>query len=156
VYLHWAEPSCCMQDIKKVSEDIAELKPTLFVGVPRVFDRITTGLSFLHITNTKRRVCEVFQACWLRTVLLKQRGVFTSLIQLIAGIQQRIAAAGNISNWLFNFGFSRWVLFQIELISISGVWKSFSLMYCACAFSYYLQFCTFILSLWIFRDFYKF
>jgi long-chain acyl-CoA synthetase len=54
-----------MQDIKKVSEDIAELKPTLFVGVPRVFDRITTG------------------------------------------IQQRIAAAGNISNWLFNFGFSR-------------------------------------------------
>ncbi|KAH8964740.1 hypothetical protein BDL97_04G082000 [Sphagnum fallax] len=52
-------------DIKKVSEDIAELKPTFFVGVPRVFDRITTG------------------------------------------IQQRIAAAGSISNWLFNFGFSR-------------------------------------------------
>jgi long-chain acyl-CoA synthetase len=43
-----------MQDIKKVSEDIAELKPTFFVGVPRVFDRITTGLSFLHITETKR------------------------------------------------------------------------------------------------------
>jgi long-subunit acyl-CoA synthetase (AMP-forming) len=49
-----SKPSCCMQDIKKVSEDIAELKPTFFVGVPRVFDRITTGLSFLHITNTKR------------------------------------------------------------------------------------------------------
>jgi hypothetical protein len=105
------------------------------VGVPRVFDRITTGLSFLHITNTKRWVCEVSQACWLRKEFLKQRGVFTSLIQLIAGIQQRIAAAGSISNWLFNFGFSRWVLFQIELISISGVWKSFLLMYCACAFS---------------------
>lgn len=24
-------------------EDIAELKPTLFVGVPRVFDRLTAG-----------------------------------------------------------------------------------------------------------------
>lgn len=32
-----------MQDIKKVPEDIAELKPTLFVGVPRVFDRLTAG-----------------------------------------------------------------------------------------------------------------
>jgi len=50
-------------DIKKVPEDIAELKPTLFVGVPRVFDR------------------------------------------LAAGIQQRIAAAGGLKSWLFNFGF---------------------------------------------------
>lgn len=32
-----------LQDIKKVPEDIKELKPTLFVGVPRVFDRLTTG-----------------------------------------------------------------------------------------------------------------
>ncbi|XP_024370733.1 long chain acyl-CoA synthetase 4 isoform X3 [Physcomitrium patens] len=31
-------------DIKKVPEDIKELKPTLFVGVPRVFDRLTTGI----------------------------------------------------------------------------------------------------------------
>lgn len=31
-------------DIKKVPEDIAELKPTLFVGVPRVFDRLTAGI----------------------------------------------------------------------------------------------------------------
>ncbi|CAM6017999.1 unnamed protein product [Sphagnum balticum] len=51
-------------DIKKVPEDVKELKPTLFVGVPRVFDRLTTG------------------------------------------IQQRIAAAGGIKSWLFNFGFS--------------------------------------------------
>jgi long-subunit acyl-CoA synthetase (AMP-forming) len=32
-----------LQDIKKVPEDIAALKPTLFVGVPRVFDRLTAG-----------------------------------------------------------------------------------------------------------------
>jgi long-chain acyl-CoA synthetase len=60
-------------DIKKVPEDVKELKPTLFVGVPRVFDRLTTG------------------------------------------IQQRIAAAGGIKSWLFNFGFSLWVSFHIEL-----------------------------------------
>ncbi|KAG0579471.1 hypothetical protein KC19_4G101200 [Ceratodon purpureus] len=57
-------------DIKKVPEDIAALKPTLFIGVPRVFDRLT------------------------------------------AGIQDRIAAAGGIKNWLFNFGYSnklKWI-----------------------------------------------
>ena len=32
-----------MQDIKKFTEDLAELKPTIFIGVPRVFDRIYTG-----------------------------------------------------------------------------------------------------------------
>ncbi|XP_024391453.1 long chain acyl-CoA synthetase 4 isoform X1 [Physcomitrium patens] len=31
-------------DIKKVPEDIAELRPTLFVGVPRVFDRLTAAI----------------------------------------------------------------------------------------------------------------
>ena len=28
------------QDVRKLLEDVAELKPTIFVGVPRVFDRI--------------------------------------------------------------------------------------------------------------------
>jgi long-subunit acyl-CoA synthetase (AMP-forming) len=33
-----------MQDVKKIMEDLAELKPTVFVAVPRVFDRIYSGL----------------------------------------------------------------------------------------------------------------
>jgi long-subunit acyl-CoA synthetase (AMP-forming) len=37
-----------VQDIKKVPEDIAELKPTLFVGVPRVFDRLAAGQLFVQ------------------------------------------------------------------------------------------------------------
>lgn len=48
-----------MQDIKKVPEDIAELKPTLFVGVPRVFDRLTAGqlalLDCISISHMRRR-----------------------------------------------------------------------------------------------------
>jgi long-chain acyl-CoA synthetase len=31
-------------DVKKIMEDLAELKPTVFVAVPRVFDRIYSGL----------------------------------------------------------------------------------------------------------------
>ncbi len=31
-------------DIKGLVDDIAELKPTVFVGVPRVFDRIYSGV----------------------------------------------------------------------------------------------------------------
>lgn len=40
-----------VQDIKKVPEDIAELKPTLFVGVPRVFDRLTAGQLIVQKIN---------------------------------------------------------------------------------------------------------
>jgi long-chain acyl-CoA synthetase len=32
-------------DVKKITEDLAELKPTVFVAVPRVFDRIHGGIS---------------------------------------------------------------------------------------------------------------
>jgi len=48
-----------MQDIKKVPEDIAELKPTLFVGVPRVFDRLTAGelalLERISMSDVRKR-----------------------------------------------------------------------------------------------------
>jgi long-subunit acyl-CoA synthetase (AMP-forming) len=50
-----------MQDIKKVPEDVKELKPTLFVGVPRVFDRLTTGSSLFNMTSTMALVS--FQGC---------------------------------------------------------------------------------------------
>ncbi|CAK9222646.1 unnamed protein product [Sphagnum troendelagicum] len=32
-------------DVKKIMEDLAELKPTVFVAVPRVFDRIYSGIT---------------------------------------------------------------------------------------------------------------
>lgn len=32
-------------DVKKLMDDIDSLKPTIFVGVPRIFDRIYTGVS---------------------------------------------------------------------------------------------------------------
>jgi long-chain acyl-CoA synthetase len=31
--------------VTKLVDDIAALKPALFIGVPRVFDRIYTGIS---------------------------------------------------------------------------------------------------------------
>lgn len=31
------------QDVRRLMEDIQELKPTLFCAVPRVYDRIYTG-----------------------------------------------------------------------------------------------------------------
>lgn len=32
-------------NVKKLMDDVAVLKPTIFVGVPRIFDRIYTGVS---------------------------------------------------------------------------------------------------------------
>eukprot|EP00967_Tisochrysis_lutea_P090040 scaffold128556_cov18-Tisochrysis_lutea.AAC.1 len=34
-------------DVKKLMDDLAALKPTLFVGVPRVFERICGGINDL-------------------------------------------------------------------------------------------------------------
>lgn len=33
-----------LQDVKLLMEDIAELKPTIFIAVPRVLDRVYTGM----------------------------------------------------------------------------------------------------------------
>lgn len=39
------------QDVKLLTEDIAELKPTIFCAVPRVLERIYSGLhESLHIS----------------------------------------------------------------------------------------------------------
>jgi hypothetical protein len=59
-----------MQDIKKVPEDVKELKPTLFVGVPRVFDRLTTGSSLFNTTSTMALVS--FQGCRFRNPLFSK------------------------------------------------------------------------------------
>jgi long-chain acyl-CoA synthetase len=44
-------------DIKYLLEDIAALKPTMFCGVPRVFDRIYAGV---HSKASHRVVCTKF------------------------------------------------------------------------------------------------
>jgi len=58
-----------MQDIKKVPEDIAELKPTLFVGVPRVFDRLTAGelarLDRISMSDVLKRRATAVRICFL-------------------------------------------------------------------------------------------
>lgn len=33
----------CLQDVKLLTEDLGELKPTVFCAVPRVLDRIYSG-----------------------------------------------------------------------------------------------------------------
>ena len=52
---HWISVECNIghlsqfQDVKLLVEDIGELKPTIFCAVPRVLDRIYSGvLFFLH------------------------------------------------------------------------------------------------------------
>lgn len=45
------------QDIKKVPQDIAALKPTLFVGVPRVFDKLCAGQLALPERSFVTQIC---------------------------------------------------------------------------------------------------
>lgn len=37
---------CLSQDVKLLIEDVGELKPTIFCAVPRVLDRVYSGISF--------------------------------------------------------------------------------------------------------------
>lgn len=40
----------CLQDVKLLTEDIGELKPTVFCAVPRVLDRIYSGNTLFSLT----------------------------------------------------------------------------------------------------------
>lgn len=35
-----------LKDLNALGEDLMELKPTLFAGVPRVFERVHEGMEF--------------------------------------------------------------------------------------------------------------
>lgn len=41
--LNFVCPLFNLQDIRYLIDDLMELKPTMFCGVPRVYDRIYTG-----------------------------------------------------------------------------------------------------------------
>lgn len=64
---------CVQGQIPKVLDDIVALRPTLFCGVPRVFDRIHAGIyEQLQHRPIKRLI---FEACvWLKSYRMK-RGV---------------------------------------------------------------------------------
>lgn len=46
------------QDVRYLMEDIVELKPTIFSGVPRIYDRIYTG-TYRVIVAIKENLCSV-------------------------------------------------------------------------------------------------
>lgn len=41
----------CMKDLNALLEDLSELKPTLFAGVPRVFEKVYEGMVTLQYKN---------------------------------------------------------------------------------------------------------
>lgn len=41
-----------LQDIRFLLDDIQELKPTIFSGVPRVYDRIYSGINHIIVSST--------------------------------------------------------------------------------------------------------
>lgn len=41
-----------LQDIRFLLDDIQELKPTIFSGVPRVYDRIYSGILYVLVLST--------------------------------------------------------------------------------------------------------
>lgn len=40
--------SVCPQDVKLLIEDLGELKPSIFCAVPRVLERVYTGIIFIQ------------------------------------------------------------------------------------------------------------
>ena len=40
-----------LQDVRYLMEDIQELKPTIFCGVPRVYERIYGGMDFISCSS---------------------------------------------------------------------------------------------------------
>lgn len=61
-----------MKNVKEISEDLMELKPTFFAGVPKVFDRVYEGMYLIIL-------CLL---CKVTNVLL--------LIVCLSGIQKAI------------------------------------------------------------------
>lgn len=53
----WMLLTCALKNVREIGEDLMELKPTFFAGVPKVFDRVYEGmfwyyLAFLYVTRT--------------------------------------------------------------------------------------------------------
>lgn len=52
-------------DVKKLMDDLAALKPTLFVGVPRVFERICGGINDLVSSASSALLWVRCAALWM-------------------------------------------------------------------------------------------
>ncbi|KAK9079769.1 hypothetical protein SSX86_001442 [Deinandra increscens subsp. villosa] len=74
-------------DVKLLIEDIGELKPTIFCAVPRVLERIYTGVHFSFVNLSPM--------------------ILLSLITFfLSGLQQKISSGSFLKNKLFNLAYS--------------------------------------------------
>ncbi len=88
---------------------------------------LTALLQVHHSSTHKHNGIGIFPGMLIQKSIVFQ--IMFSLIwgKLVSGIQQRIAAAGGIKSWLFNFGFSLWVSFHIELPFRERFWQALDL-----------------------------
>lgn len=73
-------------------EDIQEMKPTVFCGVPRVYDRIYTGTLAIYFTFSI-------------TIWFATSRFFLTIFTLMKGIQQKIASGGLLARKLFEYAY---------------------------------------------------
>jgi len=75
-------------------DDVQALKPTVFCGVPRVYDKLYAGIILL--IKSKIRVYPHFIQVLLNFLLF----------YMAAGIMQKISASGLIRKKLFDFAYN--------------------------------------------------
>lgn len=84
--------------MKYLIEDLQELKPTMFCGVPRVYDRIYTGM---YISDTDA----------LRNCLVCSSGPLTYNEKITdyfppEGIVDKISSSGSLKKGLFDYAYN--------------------------------------------------
>ncbi|KAF5833204.1 hypothetical protein DUNSADRAFT_10554 [Dunaliella salina] len=80
-------------DVKKLMDDLAALKPTLFVGVPRVFERICGGINDL-VAKGNRMKRAIFRYAYNRKHFYMERGFGQgdqSTPAMVASHEERLA-----------------------------------------------------------------
>lgn len=77
-------------------EDVQELKPSIFCGVPRVYDRIYTGIVY-NITGYVYIVLDM----WI--VLLFH---VLTLVFFLEGTLAKVSAGGGLKKKLFDFAYN--------------------------------------------------
>lgn len=55
-----------LQDVRYLIEDLQELKPTMFCGVPRVYERLYTGMICIGCMHITLQLSPVLSTCYKR------------------------------------------------------------------------------------------
>ena len=103
---------CVQGSPKKITDDVAALRPTLFIAVPRVLERIQAGIDAKVQLLPDANAQSSRHPCCLPAPMQDQTPAFRHLIACACGLQRHAANAGSavqcFGSWV------AWVPLQVK------------------------------------------